>query len=94
LGREPAQAGTPSGGFYSDGNNDDLLIDATAIRPDSARDGGGAIFCVVDNGTGAPTVENSNLHGTPSSEFQNAPGIFDSLDGHDVQPTAIDSALS
>jgi hypothetical protein len=39
-------------------------------------------------------VENSNLHGTPSSEFQNAPGIFDSLDGHDVQPTAIDSALS
>jgi hypothetical protein len=31
---------------------------------------------------------------TPSSESQNAPGIFDSLDGHDVQPTAIDSALS
>jgi hypothetical protein len=44
--------------------------------------------------TGAPTVENSDLHGTPSSEFQNAPGIFDSLDGHDVQPTAIDSTLS
>jgi hypothetical protein len=44
--------------------------------------------------TGAPTVESSDLHGPPSSEFQNAPGIFDSLDGHDVQQTAIDSTLS
>ncbi len=96
-GANPAQAGTPGGGsgggVYTDGNNYNLVIDATVIRSDSAREGGGAIFCVVDNGQGALTVENSDLHGNPSGEFQNAPGIFDSLDGHDVQPTVIDSVI-
>ena len=97
-GANPAQAGTPGGGsgggVYTDGNNYNLIIDDTVIRSDSAREGGGAIFCVIDNGQGALTVENSDLHGNPSGEFQNAPGIFDSLDGHDVQPTVIDSAVS
>jgi hypothetical protein len=97
-GANPAQAGTPGGGsgggVYTDGNNYNLVINDTVIRADSAREGGGAIFCVVDNGQGALTIENSNLHANPSGEFQNAPGIFDSLDGHDVQPTVIDSAVS
>jgi hypothetical protein len=97
-GANPAQAGTPGGGsgggVYTDGNNYNLVIDGTVIRSDSAREGGGAIFCVIDNGQGALTIENSDLHGNPSGEFQNAPGIFDSLDGHDVQPTVIDSAIS
>jgi hypothetical protein len=97
-GANPAQAGTPGGGsgggVYTDGNSYNLIIDGTVIGSDSAREGGGAIFCVVDNGQGALTIENSDLHGNPSGEFQNAPGIFDSLDGHDVQPTVIDSAIS
>ncbi len=97
-GANPAQAGTPGGGsgggVYTDGDNYNLIIDGTVIRSDSAREGGGAIFCVIDNGQGALTIENSDLYGNPSGEFQDAPGIFDSLDGHDVQPAVIDSALS
>ena len=97
-GQNPAQAGTPGGGsgggVYTDGNNYNLIIDDTVIRSDSAREGGGAIFCVIDNGQGALTIENSDLHGNPSGEFQDAPGIFDSLDGHDVQPTVTGSAVS
>jgi hypothetical protein len=97
-GANPASAGTPGGGsgggVYTDGNNYNLVFDDTVIRSGSAREGGGAIFCVIDNGQGALTIENSDLHGNPSGEFQNAPGIFDSLDGHDVQPTVIDSAVS
>jgi hypothetical protein len=98
LGANPAQTGTPcggsGGGVYTDGNNYNLVINGTVIRSDSAREGGGAIFCVIDNGQGALTIEQSNLHDNPSGEFQNAPGIFDSLDGHDVQPTITDSAVS
>jgi hypothetical protein len=97
-GANPAQAGTPGGGsgggVYTDGNNYDLVINGTVIRFGSAREGGGAIFCVIDNGQGALTIENSDLYGNPSGEFQDAPGIFDSLDGHDVQSTIIDSAVS
>jgi hypothetical protein len=97
-GANPAQAGTPGGGsgggVYTDGNSYNLVIDGTVIRSDSASEGGGAIFCVVDNGQGALTIENSDLDGNPSGEFQDAPGIFDSLDGHDVQPTVIGSAVS
>ena len=97
-GANPAQAGTSGGGsgggVYTDGNNYNLVIDGTVIRSGSAREGGGAIFCVIDNGRGALTIGNSDLHGNPSGEFQDAPGIFDSLDGHDVQPTVIDSAIN
>jgi hypothetical protein len=96
-GANPAAAGTPGGGsgggVYTDGNNYNLVINDTVIRSGSAREGGGAIFCVIDNGQGALTIENSVLQDNPSGEFQNAPGIFDSLDGHDVQPTLIGSAV-
>jgi len=97
-GANPASAGTPGGGsgggVYTDGNGYNLVINGTVIRSDSAREGGGAIFCVIDNGQGALTIENSDLNANPSGEFQNAPGIFDSLDGHDVQPTVTGSAVS
>jgi hypothetical protein len=97
-GANPAASGTPGGGsgggVYTDGNNYNLVVNGTVIRSDSAREGGGAIFCVIDNGQGALTIENSDLQGNPSGEFQNAPGIFDSLDGHDVAPTVIGSAVS
>jgi hypothetical protein len=96
-GANPAQAGTPGGGsgggIYTDGDNYNLIINGTVIRHDSAREGGGAIFCVVDNGQGALTIQDSDLQANPSGEFQNDPGIFDSLDGHDVEPTVIGSAI-
>jgi predicted outer membrane repeat protein len=97
-GQNPAQAGTPGGGsggaIYTDGDSYNLIVDGTVIRGNSAREGGGAIFCVVNNDHGTLTIRHSVLHHNPSGQFQNAPGIFDSLNGHDVQPVVIDSAIS
>jgi hypothetical protein len=97
-GQNPAQSGTPGGGsggaIYTDGDTYNLVIDGTAMRHNSAREGGGAIFCVVDNDQGALTIEQAVLHQNPSGQFQDAPGIFDSLNGHDVQPTVIDSTIN
>ena len=96
-GQNPRLPGTPGGGsggaMYTDGDSYNLIIDGTVIRDNSAREGGGGIFCVVDNGHGALTIEHSALHHNPSGQFQDAPGIFDSLDGHDVEPTVIDSTI-
>jgi hypothetical protein len=91
FGANPAQAGTAGGGsggaIYTDGDNYNVTIDDCLIRGGSAREGGGAIFFVVDAGAGALTIENSSvLQNNPSGEFQNAPGIFDSVDGHDTSP--------
>jgi hypothetical protein len=97
-GQNPAQSGTPGGGsggaIYTDGDSYNLVIDGSAISGNSAREGGGGIFCVVDNDQGALTIEQSVMQDNTSGEFQDAPGIFDSLNGHDVQPTVIDSAVS
>ncbi len=91
FGANPAQAGTAGGGsggaIYTDGDNYTVTIDDCLIRNGSAREGGGAIFFVVDAGSGALTIENDSvLQNNPSGEFQNAPGIFDSVDGHDTSP--------
>jgi hypothetical protein len=97
-GQNPQQAGTPGGGsggaIYTDGNSYSVLIDGTIIRYNNAREGGGAVFFVVDNGPGTLTIEDSTLHDNPSGEFQNAPGIFDSVDGHDVPPVVINSTVN
>lgn len=97
-GQNPAQSGTPGGGsggaIYTDGDTYNLVIDGSALSGNNAREGGGAIFCVVNNDQGALTIENSGLHSNPSGQFQDAPGIFDSLNGHDVQPTVISSTIS
>ena len=97
-GKNPALPGTPGGGsggaIYTDGDTYNLIIDGTVISGNSAREGGGGIFCVVDNDHGALTIEHSALHHNPSGRFQDAPGIFDSLNGHDVQPVVIDSTIS
>jgi hypothetical protein len=97
-GANPAQSGTPGGGsggaIYTDGDSYNLVIEGSAITGNSAREGGGGIFCVVDNDQGALTIENSELQDNASGEFQDAPGIFDSLNGQDVQPTVIDSTIS
>ena len=91
FGANPAAAGTAGGGsggaIYTDGDNYTVTIDDCLIENGSAREGGGAIFFVVDAGSGALTIENGSvLQNNPSGEFQNAPGIFDSVDGHDTSP--------
>ena len=91
FGQNPTQPGTQGGGsggaIYTDGNSYNLVVAGTIMRNNSAREGGGAIFFVVDGGPGTLTIEYASvLHHNPSGQFQNAPGIFDSVDGHDVPP--------
>jgi hypothetical protein len=97
-GANPAQPGTPGGGsggaIYTDGDHYNLIIDGTVMRDNSAREGGGAIFFVVDAGGGTLRIESSTLVGNPSGVFQNAPGIFDHVDGHNTAPVVVDSTIS
>ncbi|HUB38028.1 MAG TPA: hypothetical protein VMA72_04180 [Streptosporangiaceae bacterium] len=98
FGANPSAAGTAGGGsggaIYTDGGeNYNVLVSGTAIRDCHAREGGGAIFFVIDKGDngqlykGNVEIEHhSVLHANPSGKFQNAPGIFDSVDGKDVSP--------
>jgi hypothetical protein len=97
-GANPASSGTAGGGsggaIYTDGDHYNLTIDGTVITGNSAREGGGAIFYVVDAGGGTLRIEHSTLHRNPSGEFQNAPGIFDHVDGQNVPPVVIGSSIS
>jgi hypothetical protein len=97
-GANPARPGTPGGGsggaIYTDGDGYNLIIDDTVMRDNSAREGGGAIFFVVDADGGTLRIEHSTLDDNPSGEFQNAPGIFDSVDGRDTAPVVVDSTVS
>ena len=97
-GQNPQQSGTPGGGsggaIYTDGDSYSVLIEGTVMRNNNAREGGGAIFFVVDAGAGTLTIKDSRLHHNPSGQFQNAPGIFDSVDGHDVPPVVINSTVN
>jgi hypothetical protein len=94
-GANPASSGTPGGGsggaIYNDGDDYDLLIAGTVMQNNTAREGGGAIFYVVDSGWGKLTLMDSHLHHNPSGEFQTAPGVYDNIDGHDGPPIMIDS---
>ena len=96
-GANPAQAGTPGGGsggaIYTDGNAYDLTVAGTVIRGNTAREGGGGIFFVVNAGGGTLRIESSAMQGNPSGEFQNAPGIFDSVNGQDTQPVVVSSSI-
>jgi Chlamydia polymorphic membrane protein (Chlamydia_PMP) repeat len=90
-GQNPTQTGTPGGGsggaIYTDGNSYNLVIAGSVMRDNTAREGGGAIFFVVDGGPGTLTIENASaLSHNTSGQFQNAPGIFDSVDGKDTPP--------
>jgi hypothetical protein len=97
FGANPAQSGTPGGGsggaIYTDGDNYNVLIAGTVIRRDSAREGGGAVFFVVDNNVGTLTIKNSTLHNNPSDEFFTAgfPGIFFHSSG---KPIVVDSTIN
>lgn len=97
-GATPPRHGTPGGGnggaIYTDGVHFNLIIHGTVMRDNSAREGGGAIFFVVNAGGGTLRIEHSRLYRNPSGVFQNAPGIFDHVDGHDTAPVMVDSTIS
>ena len=96
-GANPAATGTPGGGsggaIYTDGKQYNLSITGTVMSDNTAREGGGAIFFVVDSGGGALQIETSTLQDNPSGEFQNAPGIFDHVDGQNIQPVVANSSI-
>jgi hypothetical protein len=58
-----------------------------------AREGGGAVFDVVDCGWGALTFNESHLHDDVSGAFQTFPGVFYELDGNDRRPVLIKSTV-
>jgi hypothetical protein len=97
-GANPAAAGTAGGGsggaIYTDGNSYDLTIEGTVMRDNTAREGGGGIFFVVNAGGGTLQITGSTLAHNPSGQFQNAPGIFDSVNGHDTQPVTLSSSIA
>ena len=97
-GANPASRGTPGGGsggaIYLDGRNDNVLIAGTVMDNNSAREGGGAVFDVVDTGWGALTFNASHLHNDISGEFQTFPGIYYQIDGNDSVPVMIKSTDS
>ncbi len=81
-GANPARPGTPGGGsggaIYTDGNNYKVTVMGTVMHDNLAREGGGAIFFVVDNNQGTLTIKNSVLHHNPSYVFWTRPypGLF------------------
>ncbi|HEX3805448.1 MAG TPA: hypothetical protein VHV52_01590 [Gaiellaceae bacterium] len=94
-GANPASSGTAGGGsggaVYLDGKDDNLLIAGTAMTGNSAREGGGAVFDVVDSGWGALTFNESHLHDNISGAFQTFPGVYYEIDGKDRRPVMIRS---
>jgi hypothetical protein len=98
FGQNPTQAGTLGGGsggaIYTDGDAYQVVLNGTIIRYCHAREGGGAVFFVVDAHGGKLTIKNSTLHHNPSGVFQNAPGIFDEVDGSLKNPTEINSTVN
>jgi hypothetical protein len=60
----------------------------------TAREGGGAVFDVVDSGWGALTLNQSHLHNNVSGQFETVPGVYYQLDGHDRAPRMIRSTDS
>jgi hypothetical protein len=96
-GANPAQSGTPGGGsggaIYTDGTGYNLSVTGTVLSDNTAREGGGGIFFVVNSGGGTLQIESSTLQGNPSGAFQNAPGIFDSVNGQDTQPVVVSSSI-
>jgi hypothetical protein len=97
-GANPASRGTPGGGsggaVYLDGTNDKVLIAGTVMSDNSARQGGGAVFDVVDRGSGTLTFNQSQLHHNTSGVFQTFPGVYYNHDGHDGPPTMIRSSAN
>ena len=98
LGANPAKSGTSGGGsggaIYTDGNGYNLLIDGTVMSDNTAPEGGGAIFFVVDADGGTLNIDSSTLHDNSSGAFQNAPGIFDEVDSVVTSPAEAGYSVS
>lgn len=96
-GANPAAPGTPGGGsggaIYMDGTDDNALIAGTLMRANSAREGGGAVFDVVDSGWGSLAFLHSQLQDNTSGRFQTFPGVYYDLDGRDSRPTVVHSSV-
>ncbi|MGO9197286.1 MAG: hypothetical protein ACLQK4_09175 [Acidimicrobiales bacterium] len=92
-GANPAAPGTAGGGsggaIYNDGTDYKTLVGGTLMCNNDAREGGGAIFYVVDTGWGRLTLNESHLANNRSGEFQTYPGVYDDIDGHDGPPVVI-----
>jgi hypothetical protein len=92
-GANPSAGGTQGGGsggaIYLDGVKDDVLVAGTIITGNTAREGGGAIFDVVDQDWGTLTLNRCTLRRNTSGEFQNYPGIFYEVDGQLRNPVVI-----
>jgi hypothetical protein len=81
-GANPARGGTPGGGsggaIYCDGNRFTVTLAGTAIRDNTAEEGGGAIFFVSNDRTGTMAIRDSSLRRNRSDGFETdgLPGIF------------------
>jgi hypothetical protein len=81
-GANPAKAGSPGGGsggaIYTDGDHYVVLIENSTMSDNRAREGGGAIIFVSDDGSGRMAIRNSTLRNNPSHRFWTRPypGIF------------------
>jgi hypothetical protein len=97
-GANPASRGARGGGsggaIYLDGTDDDVLIAGSVMDENTAREGGGAVFDVVDSGYGTLTFNRSHLHHNISGQFQTFPGVYYDLDGHDRAPRMVKSTAS
>jgi hypothetical protein len=95
-GANPAKRGTPGGGsggaIYLDGKNDNVRIAGTVMDDNTAREGGGAVFDVVDIGYGSLTFQRSRLRHNVSGVFQTFPGVYYQIDGHDRPPVMVKSS--
>jgi hypothetical protein len=87
--------GGNGGAIYTDGDNYNVTIDGTIIRDNDAPDGeGGAVFFVIDSGSGILKIEYSTLHHNPAGGYQNLPGIYDGVDGKPTAPIVIHSTIN
>jgi hypothetical protein len=80
YGANPARPGTPGGGsggaIYNDGNTFTLEVCGSRLTENTANEGGGAIFFVSNDRSGALHIDRSHLSNNPSYGFESDPGIF------------------
>jgi len=90
--RERQAAGGSGGAIYNDGNTFTLAVCGTRIANNTANEGGGAIFFVSNDRSGALVIEDSVLENNPSAGFETEgyPGIFVLANG---DPQVVNSVI-
>lgn len=63
------------------------------LEDNTAREGGGAVFDVVDSGFGSLTFKDSHLHHNTSGKFETFPGVYYQRDGKDLPPAMVRSTV-